>query len=143
MSGGVSVDDVGAVMEALLRSGGKPVLLDDNERGTRQRVEADSAAAPDGLLPVFLVAGEAIWRSAMGEGFGLKIERDEGALLGYRVAEIGTRSFTAVMLSMMEAVFQVARVDGIVLQELDPIWREAMQRLEAEASAKAADGDLP
>jgi hypothetical protein len=79
----------------------------------------------------------------MGEGFGLKIERDEGALLGYRVAEIGTRSFTAVMLSMMEAVSQVARPEGIVLQELDPIWKEAMQRLEAEARAKAADGDLP
>jgi hypothetical protein len=47
------------------------------------------------------------------------------------------------MLSMMEAVFQVARADGIVLQELDPIWREAMQRLEAEASAKAADRDQP
>ena len=101
------------------------------------------AAAPDGLLPVFLVAGEAIWRSAIGEGFGLKIERDEGALLGYRVAEIGTRSFTAVMLSMMVAVSQTARPEGIVLQELDPIWEEAMQRLEAEASAKAADGDLP
>ena len=143
MSGGVSVDDVGAVMEALLRSGGKPVLLDDKARGMRQRVEADSAAAPDGLLPVFLVAGEAIWRTAIGEGFGLKIERDEGALLGYRVAEIGTRSFTAVMLSMMEAVSQVARPEGIVLQELDPIWREAMQRLEAEASAKAAGGDQP
>ncbi len=143
MSAGVSLDDVGTVMEALLRSAGKPVLLDDKERGTRQRVEADSAAALDGLLPVFLVAGEAIWRSAMGEGFALKIERDEGALLGYRVAEIGTRSFTAVMLSMMEAVFQVARPDGIVLQELDPIWREAMQRLEAEASAKAADRDQP
>jgi hypothetical protein len=106
-------------------------------------VEAESAAAPDGLLPVFLVAGEAIWRTAMGEGFGLKIERDEGALLGYRVAEIGTRSFTAVMLSMMVAVSQTARPEGIVLQELDPIWEEAMQRLEAEASAKAADGDLP
>ena len=143
MSGGVSVDEVRAVMEALLRSGGKPVLLHDKERGTRQRVEADSAAALDGLLPVFLVAGEAIWRSAMGEGFGLKIERDEGALLGYRVAEIGTRSFTAVMLSMMEAVSQAARPEGIVLQELDPIWKEAMQRLEAETRAKAADGDLP
>jgi len=84
MSGGVSVDDVGAGMEALLRSGGKPVLLDDQERGTRQRVEADSAAAPDGLLPVFLGAGEAIWRSAMGERFGLKMGRDEGSLPGYR-----------------------------------------------------------
>ena len=78
-----------------------------------------------------------------GKGLGSKIERDEGALLGYRVAEIGTRSFTAVMLSMMEAVSQAARPEGIVLQELDPIWKEAMQRLEAEASAKAAAGDLP
>jgi hypothetical protein len=47
------------------------------------------------------------------------------------------------MLSMMEAVSQAARPEGIVLQELDPIWKEAMQRLEAEANAKAADGDLP
>jgi hypothetical protein len=44
---------------------------------------------------------------------------------------------------MMVAVSQTARPEGIVLQELDPIWEEAMQRLEAEASAKAADGDLP
>jgi len=79
MSGGVSLDDVGTVMEALLRSGGKPVLLDDQERGTRQRVEADSAAAPDGLLPVFLVAGEAIWRTAMGKGLGSKSSATRGA----------------------------------------------------------------
>ena len=38
-----------------------------------------------GFFPALLVAGEAIWRDITGGGFDLKLERDLGALLSWRI----------------------------------------------------------
>jgi hypothetical protein len=73
---------VGHAMRALLAQDGKQVLLCDPISDTALACPLDSVAAPEGLLPLFLVAGEAVWREACGKGFALEITRDPEALLG-------------------------------------------------------------
>ena len=127
----VSVDlrHVSGVMELLVKAAGRPVVVRDFENGGVMEVAPDIVAAADGLLPVFLAAGEAIWREATGGGFGLSMEADEGALTGYRAMGIGTEGFTSVMLSMMEAAAQAERPEGIVVEELAAVWEGAMTRI--------------
>jgi len=137
----VSVDlrHVSGVMELLVKAAGRPVVVRDFENGGVMEVAPDIVAAADGLLPVFLVAGEAIWREATGGGFGLSIEADEGALTGYRAIGIGTEGFTSVMLSMMEAAAQAERSEGIVVEELAAVWEGAMTRI-ADPGAGNVEG---
>jgi hypothetical protein len=139
MSEGVEVAKVGRAMEILLRGVGQPILFKDHARGAVFATPADSAAAADGLLPVFLVAAEAVWREAVGDGFRLEIARDPDALFDYRVTKIGAARITDVLLALMEAAAQALRPDGIVVNELANVWEEALERAEAREKAKAAD----
>jgi hypothetical protein len=126
----VSVDlrQVSGVMEYLVKEAGRPVVMRDENGGVLE-VPPDIVAAADGLLPVFLVAGEAVWREISGGGFALAVERDDGALTGYRVSGIGEGPFTLVMLSMMEAVAQAERAEGIVVEELVSVWDDALAKI--------------
>ena len=138
---GVDLRTVNRVMQALLDQGRQPVLLEDRVSGKTLEVAPDSAAAPDGLLPVFLVAGEAVWREATGKGFKLDIQRDPSALLGYRIQNIGAGSFPVVMLSMMEATAEASGPGGILVNELGTVWRAATERLERAAGLSLAPRD--
>lgn len=129
----VDLERVSGVMELLVRHSGRPVVVRDYENGRVREVPPEIAAASDGLLPVFLVAGEAIWLEATRGGFNLSVEPDERALVGYRVTAIGADGFTSVMLSMMEAVAQAERPEGIVVEELGMVWERAMERVNASA----------
>ena len=91
----------------------------------------DAAAAEDGLLPVFLVVGEAIWRDVTGGGFELKLKRDLGALLSWRIEAIDAETFSCVLLSVMEAIAQVARPEGVMVLDLAHVFDEATARTEA------------
>lgn len=125
----LNIDDVEAVLEKLLKKGGRPVLLEG------ENIPLDCTAAADGLLPAFVLTGEALWREVKGEGFGLTTVPDEGALLGYRLAKIGAMSFTTVMLATMEAVAQVAGPNGIIVEKLDEVWAASKERYEADQRA--------
>lgn len=128
----VRIDDVEAVLEKLLRRGDRPVLFEG------ENIPFDCAAAADGLLPLFVLTGEALWREVKGEGFGLTTAPDEGALLGYRLTEIGSSSFTGLMLATMEALAQAAGPNGIVVEDLDRVWRESTKRHEADRQGAEA-----
>jgi hypothetical protein len=130
-AGGVDVHEVSRTLQRLLVQSGRPVVLMPGVNGELVKIAPDSAAAPDGLLPVFLVAGEAVWRECVGDGFGLDIIRDADALLGYRVVGIRMGLFASVMLAMMEALAQAVRSDQIVVGELDFVWKSALERIEA------------
>ncbi len=129
----LNIEQVEGVLERLLLRDGRPVLL------AGESVAVDCAVAADGLLPVFVITGEALWREIKGEGFALKTEPDEGALLGYKLVEIGTQSFTAVMLATMEALFQAAQPNGVIVEDLDRVWSSSTQRFEAARSLGQAD----
>jgi len=108
-------------------------------------VSAPSAASRAGLLPAFLVAGEAVWREAVGNGFALDIVGDPHALLGYRLRGIEAGHLTTVMLATMEAAAQVAGPSAIVVNDLGALWSAATERIEREArpSSRAAAGAAP
>jgi hypothetical protein len=80
---------------------------------------------------VFLVAGEAIWRDATGRGFELKLKRDLGALMSWRIEAIRAEGFSAVLLSVMEAIAMVTRPDGVMVLDLARVFDEATARAEA------------
>jgi hypothetical protein len=119
---------VSEVVRALLVEAGREILLED---GDLVPIPFDAAAAEDGLLPVFLVAGEAIWRDVSGRGFELKLKRDLGALLSWRIEAIEAENFSCVLLSMMEAIAQVARPEGMMALDLARVFDEATARTEA------------
>jgi hypothetical protein len=128
MSESVDLAAVSRTMQALLRQDGKPVVLQDRASGQSLTLSAEAGGRPDGLLPVFLTAGEAVWREATGKGFALDITQDPQAMLGYRVRGIGAGPFSAVMLSVIEATAQVARPDMLLVNDLDAVWQAARQR---------------
>jgi hypothetical protein len=136
-----SLAAIGRAMRALLAQDGKQVLLRDPISNTALTSPLDSVAAPAGLLPVFLVAGEAVWREASGKGFALDITRDPEALLGYRVNSLGAGSFSTIMLSVMEATAQVARPEALVVNDLSIVWKATTERIDREAKAAAGPVD--
>ena len=125
---------ISQVVRALLVEAGRDVLLEDGPRQDLVPIPFDAAAAEDGLLPVFLVAGEAIWRDVSGRGFELKLKRDLGALLSWRIEAIEAENFSCVLLSMMEAIAQVARPEGVMALDLARVFDEATARTEARRS---------
>jgi hypothetical protein len=127
---GVTIESVSRTLEVLLVREGRSIIYRDRATGRDLVVSPLSAAFPAGLLPAFVVAGEAVWREATGKGFSLEIVRDAQALLGYRLQGIGAGHFATVMLATMEATAQVAGPSAIVVNELNALWSAATDRIE-------------
>ncbi len=136
--GTVSLAAVSSALQAWLTEAGIPLVLRDRATGEWLPVPIEIAGDPNGLLPVFLVAGEAVWREATGKGFALAVRRDPGALLGYRLDSIGSGSFSAVLLSTMEATAQVARNDQLPVHDLfGAVWKATLDRADRTLSGRA------
>lgn len=141
----VSVEWVSRTLEALLAREGRSVVYRDGATGQDLVVSPPSAASPSGLLPAFVVAGEAVWREATGNGFSLDLARDPQALLGYRLRAIGAGHFATVMLATMEATAQVAGPSAIVINDLNALWSAATGRIQQRTrfSPQASAGVAP
>ena len=126
----IDVETVGRTMTALLERAGREIVYRDPASGTDIAVTPTSAGSPSGLLPAFLIAGEAVWRETTGQGFALDIVRDPAALLGYRLRGIDSGSFTTVLLSTMEATAQIAGPQAIAVNDLQTLWAAATDRIE-------------
>ena len=119
----VDVAVVSRTLGALLSRDDRIVAMQDRVTGQTADVSPELAASPSGFLPVFLVAADAVWRDATGKSFGVKLARDPSSLLGFRTQGIETGPFSAVMLSMMEAIEQAARPDLLLMNDFDRLWR--------------------
>ncbi|HTT81386.1 MAG TPA: hypothetical protein VMF86_17075 [Stellaceae bacterium] len=141
----VDVETVSRTMAALLAHDRRRVVYHDCATGGHLTVDVPIAASPAGLLPAFLVAGEAVWREASGSGFALDIVRDPQALFGYRLRAIGADSFASVMLAMMEATAQAAGPQAIVVNGFAALWSAAGDRTTQvpQPAAGAAPGATP
>jgi len=131
VSGAVDLLAVGRAVRAWFEYAGTALELRDRATGEVPPMPATLAGDPSGLLPVFLVAGEAVWREATGHGFGLRVRRDPAALLGYRAEGIGDGTFCTVVLSTMEAVAQAQ--DGqpgplLVNGLCGAVWQAVLER---------------
>jgi len=138
-----SLPQVSRILAGLLAGSGRVVSLRDKAAGHDIIVSPDLAAAPEGVLPMFLAAGEAVWRDATGRGFGLRIEADPAALLGYRAAAVTAAPFSVIMLATMEAIEQVARPGVVPVHALDAVWREAVNRIPVAVPPGAAPAAGP
>lgn len=135
----VDVAVVSRTLESLLSRDDRIVAMQDRVTGQTADVSPELAASPDGFLPVFLVAADAIWRDATGKSFGVILARDPGSLLGFRTQGIESGPFSAVMLSMMEAIEQAARPGLLLMNDFDRLWRsiEAGIRMNENAGLRA------
>jgi hypothetical protein len=139
----VNVDFAGRTLRVLLERTGRPIIYHDPANSAQLTLDARTASAPDGFLPAFIVAGEAVWREATGKGFALDIVHDPSALLGYRLQDIGAGTFATVMLASMEAIHQVASPQAIVASDFNRLWRSAVARLNHDAVAAEPSGEGP
>jgi hypothetical protein len=126
------LDQVGRVLEALIRRSGRQVTTLDRATGVIEPISTELASAPFGLLPVFLVAGDTVWRDATGTGLGVELRADPQALLGHQVVGVGG-PFSTVMLSMMEAIERVATLREVPAHLLLEQWQDTTERLARDA----------
>ena len=108
------------------------VLVDPD--GSQHPVLPDTAAQPDGFLPVFLEAAEAVWEDATSAGFGVGIGEDKSSLLGFRAEGLADVPFSVVALAMLQAIEQAR--DGDVLR------LNALSMNAAQARLRARHGEL-
>ena len=134
----VSVEAVSRTMQIVLERTARPVVYHDPANGAHLALDAQAAGAPDGFLPAFVVAGEAVWREVAGKGFALDIVGDPSALLGYRLRGIGDGTFATVMLASMEAMHQVMRPEAIVVSDFNRLWSSAVAGLRRDGVPVAA-----
>lgn len=122
----VEIADVSRVFEVLLRRHGKPYVFRDEVSGLDLPLEWDEVASPKGLLSAFLIAADAVWLRATGNGFGLDVVEQPGTLLGYVVRKLSGGSFSSVMLSMMEVQYQLdTGGPSLFGNGLLEIWRQS------------------
>lgn len=134
---------ISATWQRVVEQWGVPVTLLDRTTGQANPVPPEVAAAPDGLLPVFLAAGDAVWRDATGNGLGVKLQRDPKSLLGYRAERVSGGTFATVMLSMLEATHQIARSDSLPVHDLVPGWSASAARNEAARWSMPSNNAMP
>jgi hypothetical protein len=119
----VNLGTVSRTLDYLLSRSARNLMMFDRGGSTMLPLSRDLAVAADGVLPVFLVAADTIWRDATGNSFGVRLARDPSALLGFRAEGIDGGPFSAVMLSMMEAIEQTISPSMLLLNDFDKLWR--------------------
>ena len=107
------IEAAGRFLTNLIETEQLAIVLVDPD-GSQHPVPPDTAAQPDGFLPVFLAAAEAVWEDATSAGFGVLVREDKSALLGFRVEDMADVPFSVVALTILHAI-EDAR-DGDVLR---------------------------
>jgi hypothetical protein len=126
------IGKISAAWQAWLDHSGLQVTLLDRTTGQEVPISSEIASAPDGLLPVFLAAADAVWRDATGHDLGITLQPEPKALLGYRVQAIGG-PLSAVLLSMADAAQQVIRSNILPASDLPAFWAATEARCKEAA----------
>ena len=120
---------LGRTLQAHLAQSSVALAYHDRATGRTHDLHLRAAGEPDGLLPVFVVAGEAVWREATGKGLALDIRPDTQALFGRRLHAVGNGTFASVMLSMMEAIAQANGPERLMVNDLRVQWADRIARI--------------
>ena len=129
---------LGRTLEAYLTRAGTPLAFHDRATAQTHALPFAAARDPAGVLPVFMVAGEAVWREASGKGFALDIRPDQNALLGRRLHAVGSGTFSTVMLSVIEAATQATGPHVLLVNDLRRQWEAAFERQPAVFASTGA-----
>ncbi len=127
MSDGLDVGRVGGLLVRHLTSLGLPLALADETTGGTHRMQPDTAGAPDGALPIFLAAADAVCREALRLPISIDLQPDADGLLGVRVASVAGVPFSVVMLCLVEAVERAKGHDALVVNDLSRVASLARQ----------------
>ena len=120
---------VGRAVHAHLAVLGRPLVLQDRSVGQTRPLPLAAVADPRGVLPVLLVAAEAVWREATGKTFALDIVPDRHALLGFRAERVGAGAFTSLMLAMLETLAQLPSSGPFCVNDfLTVVWQPIVDR---------------
>ena len=138
MSDTVDLALVSRALQQVLEQSGRSIFYDCRASLQTITYAADSAAAPTGLLPAFLTAGDAVWREATGKSLGVEIVTDPKTVLGFTVRGIHNGTFATVMLSVMEAIEQAAQPRTLLVNDLARVWQETEDRIARAALAVSA-----
>ncbi len=129
----LDLEQIGLTLQALIEQSGREVTTLDQATGVIETISPELAAEPSGMLPMFVLAAETVWRDATGKGFDVTLQPDKHALLGHRLEAVGGASFSTVMLSMMEAIEQVASPRELPCFDMLQRWHETTDRLTQDA----------
>jgi hypothetical protein len=143
MSGTVDITLVSRTLQRLLEQSGRSILYDCRASRRTLSYAPDSAAAPTGLLPAFLSAGDAVWREATGQSLRVEITMDPNTVLGFAVRGIHAGTFATIMLSVMEAIEQAAQPSTLLVNDLARVWREAEDRISRTNPVRPSVGETP
>ena len=131
---GLDLEKIGLTLQALIETSGREVTTLDQATGVIETISTELAVDPSGMLPAFVIAAETVWRDATGKGFNVVLRREEHALLGHRLEGVSGASFSTVMLSMMEAIEQVASSKVLHCFDMLQRWHETTERHAQEAA---------
>jgi hypothetical protein len=126
---------LGRALGAHLADAARPILFHDRATGLTHALPFAAAGDPAGLLPVFVVAGEAVWREATGKSFALDIRPDPDALFGRSLRAVGSGTFSILMLAMMEAASRAAGRETLLVNDLRVQWASSLDRAEPRPPA--------
>lgn len=103
--------------------GDRPVLLRDLDSWKISAVSPFVASHARGLLPLFVMAGNAVWCELGETPFVVRVQDCPIALTGVELVSVvsETEDLTTLMLAMMEAISQVADPTGIMVNDLGPL----------------------
>ena len=127
MSEGIDVGRVGGLLVRHLASLGLPLALADETTRETHRMEAETAGAAGGALPIFLAAADAVCREAMRLPIAIELQPDADTLLGVRVSGVAGVPFSVVMLCLVEAVERARGPDALVVNDLTRVASLARQ----------------
>lgn len=107
--------------------GRRPVLLRDADSWQSTEISPFLASHAKGLLPLFVMAGNAVWAGLGETPFPVRMQNSPGALACVELVSImpPDGNLTPLMLAMMEAISQVAGETGILVNELGPLVARA------------------
>ena len=118
MSEGINVGRLGELLSRHLASLGLPLALADETTGETHGMQAETAGAADGALPIFLAAADAVCREALRLPIGIDLQPDADSLLGVRIAGVAGAPFSVIMLCLMEAVERAKGPDALLVNHL-------------------------
>lgn len=127
MSEDIDVGRVGGLLVRHLASLGLSLVLADEKAGETHGMQADTAGAAGGALPIFLAAADAVCREALRLPIGIDLQPDADGLLGVRVVGIAGVPFSVVMLCLVEAVERANGPDALVINDLSRVASLARQ----------------
>lgn len=117
------IDRVAAIHGNVLKRMRTPVVL------SGKKLLPEEAAAPDGLLPVFMMEACTIWETLTGKPISANFTADPEALLGVRVLDAPPLPIAVTLACLCETAHSVLRPEAILTDALLARWANRLEEI--------------